>query len=148
SNPASSEFKTSIKGTEWNAILGEDPLTYNFNGVDPHMLESIEPRAGLKPPTSSDTADPLNGREWDTNHADLQYACTFQLPKPRDCADPKFTSACDCNAGRIGKTNPPLCASATSTQQVRGKAYPTIREFSVVRAIGDQGIISSLCPRT
>jgi hypothetical protein len=76
----------------------------------------------------------------------LQYACTFQLPTQKDCSDPKFTNACDCNANR--KSNPPLCQSATSTVQVRGKAYPTIREFSVVRALGDQGIIASLCPRS
>jgi len=145
SDPAHSEFATDVSD-KWISILGNDPLNYDFGGADPHMIESIEVRPGLAPPTSSDTADAYNGREWDTNKADLQYACTFQLPKPRDCSLPQFTNACDCNAGR--KVNPPLCASATSTQQVRGKAYPTIREFSVVRAIAAQGIIASLCPRS
>src|SRR5262249_38731421 len=40
--------------------------------------------------------------------------------------------------------NPPLCGA--NHQQIKAKAYPTIREFQVVRALGEQGIISSLCP--
>src|SRR5205085_5186492 len=42
------------------------------------------------------------------------------------------------------------CQTKKSTTQVRGKAYPTIRQFSVVRALSDkgQGIIASLCPRS
>ena len=148
--PDSSAFKSSFTTADWKTLLGNDPLNYDFTGADPHMIESIVPRdstyPSLKGVTSSDTADPYNGREWDTNASDLQYACTFQLPTQKDCSDPKFTNACDCNANR--KTNPPLCQSATSTIQTRGKAYPTIREFSVVRALGDQGIIASLCPRS
>ena len=48
-------------------------------------------------------------------------------------------------AGAAAGTTPPLCG-ATIGQQVRAKAYPTVREFMVVHALGDQGVIASLCP--
>ena len=51
-------------------------------------------------------------------------------------------ASCDCSPDSTG--NPPLCGQGNL--QVKAKAYPTIREFQVVRALGDQGIISSLCP--
>ena len=41
-----------------------------------------------------------------------------------------------------------MCDAARPKLQVRGKAYPTIREFSVARGLGDQGLAASICPRT
>jgi hypothetical protein len=64
------------------------------------------------------------------------------LPTFRDC--PKASNSCDCESDNAKKT--PLCESLKSSRQVRGKAYPTLREFTVVKALGDQGIISSICP--
>lgn len=126
----------------WNQILGRDPANFNFDGIDPHMIQSISPRAGLPGPSATrgdNGTDAFHGREYETSADDLQYACTFPLPTPKTCTaqDP----SCDC-----AKTaNPPLCGAAQG-QQVRAKAYPTIREFQVVRALGDNGIIASLCP--
>jgi hypothetical protein len=34
------------------------------------------------------------------------------------------------------------------TLQVRGKAYPTIRELRLARTLGDSGVVGSICPRT
>jgi hypothetical protein len=31
---------------------------------------------------------------------------------------------------------------------VKGKAYPTVNELIVAKAVGDQGVVASLCPRT
>jgi hypothetical protein len=104
------------------------------------MLQSITPRAGLPPPSASDDTDPLHGREWDTRGSDLQYACDFTLPAQRDCSEVRFQGACDCVA--VGP-NPPLCDGKT---QVRGKAYPSIRELSVARALGSRGLVASICP--
>jgi hypothetical protein len=127
---------------QWKLILGADPVRYDFTGVAPYMRESITPRAGLPPPTASDTADPIHGREWDTHGKDLQFACTFPFPTPRDCAREENKPSCDCGLG----LSPPVCDPANPTQQIRGKAYPTVRELAVARALGDRGIPGSICP--
>jgi len=128
----------------WEKILGRDPANFDYSGIDEHMIQSVAPRPGL--PAASDSrgdngSDPIHGREWKTGDDDLQYACTFDLPTARTCTaqDP----SCDC----AGAKNPPLCG-ATAGQQTKAKAYPTTREFMVVRALREQGIIASLCPIT
>jgi hypothetical protein len=104
---------------------------------------------------------------------DLEYACIFQLPPnlQRDCAllspDTIEGNSCTCTAnwsnGTAAAPNnpneqvPPLCAktatdgSITSavndyTVQVYAKAYPTIRELTLASMLGNQGVVSSLCP--
>jgi hypothetical protein len=136
--------KSRITNDDWNKILGRDPGRYNYDLLDPHMIESKGPRQGL--PGASATRgdngqDPVHGREWDTAGNDLQYACTFEIPA-RTCTT--ADNSCDCAEPA---KNPPLCG-ATTGQQVRAKAYPTVREFMAVRALGEQGVIASLCPIT
>jgi hypothetical protein len=137
--------KSRIVNDDWNKILGRDPGNFNYEGIDPHMVQSVSARDGVPPPSDTrgdngDANDPV-GRDWKTGDDDLQYACTFPLPqdKQRTCtsADP----SCDC----AGAKNPPLCGAAVGNQ-IKAKAYPTTREFMVVRALGDQGVIASLCP--
>ena len=140
---ANNPEKSRIVNDDWNAILGRDPVNFNYDGIDPHMIQSVSARAGVPQPSDTrgdngDPADPV-GRDWKTGDDDLQYACTFPLPTKRTCTaqDP----SCDC----AGTKNPPLCGP-TSGDQIKAKAYPTTREFMVVRALGDQGVIASLCP--
>jgi len=131
-----------VTPVDWNSILGRDPTNFNYEGIDPHMIQSVSPRAGLPGPSGTrgeNGSDPIHGREWDTDGDDLQYACTFDLPEPQT----NTRESDDCFGGK----NPPLCGAAAK-QQVKAKAYPTVREFQVVRALGDQGIIASLCPIT
>jgi hypothetical protein len=131
-----------ISEADWHKILGRDPANFNYEGISPYMIQSVAPRPGLEPPSQTrgdNGSDPIHGREWDTNKDDLQFACTFDLPNPR--IDAK--TGADCAPGK----NPPLCGAEVG-EQVKAKAYPTIREFMVVRALGDQGIIASLCPIT
>jgi hypothetical protein len=65
----------------WDNILG-DPANY-VPPKDPHMIESIQPRAGLPPPNSAPNADPYNGHEFSVPlNDDLQYACIFKLDTP------------------------------------------------------------------
>lgn len=134
----------------WDVILG-DPAE-NRAPTDPHMIESIHPRAGLPGPTSGPAADSFNGHEYQpsTNLAtnaigDLQYACTFELPDPIQC-DEGFGN-CDCKPGH--SSNNPLCQEADGSYgnvQHRAKAYPGRRQLSVLRDLGSQGIVGSICP--
>ena len=135
---------------DWAMVIG-DPAANVLPG-DPHMLQSITPRAGLAPPSSGPTADPINGHEWDPSqdmpaNADLQYACIFPLPTSRTCT-PQST-ACDCNGTPATRFNP-LCQDVTTGQysnvQSRAKAYPGTRHLQVVKGMGEQGIAASICP--
>ena len=158
-------FKSILSSTDWRKIIGEDPDHYDLTGVDPHMIESYLPRVAanqasipylaspLADVTSPDNADPFNGREWDTTKSplglDLQYACTFALPTPKECADPINANACDCASHAKDPGGVPLCAPGLdgNSLQVRGKAYPTIRELRVAKSLGAQAIVASLCPK-
>ncbi len=111
---------------DWNAMLGP-------NGIDPRMIESVAPRAGVS-------------GDWNTLESsqgiDLEYACTFALDTPHDCSAGNDPS-CECNGASDG---PPLCDPQNPTTQIRGKAYPTIRELRVAQGLGAQGIAASICP--
>jgi hypothetical protein len=143
-----------ITADDWVKILGKDSEHYDYSDIDPHMVQSIGPRQDLLSggdpdlPRGQNGTDKIHGREWDTKKKDLQYACTFDLPTPRQCAG--NSSSCDCadDPAHPGTPagNPPLCAEDGSATQIKAKAYPTIREFQVVHDLGEQGIISSLCP--
>ncbi len=143
-------LKRTLTAADWRRIIGNDPSKYDLSGIDPHMIESIAPRAGLPPPTSANNADPINGREWNTLESnagvDMQFACIFDLLQPKDCTDPSV--ACDCTGTATNADGPPLCDTTTPTTQVRGKAYPTIRELRVANGLGNQGVVASICPRT
>jgi hypothetical protein len=139
--------KNRTTNDRWVTILGKDPGNFNYDGIDPHMIQSVAPRRGLTGsdlPRGNNGTDKIHGREWNTGKSDLQYACTFPLPtgSQRECT--ANDQSCDCAPDDT--RNPPLCGGQTGATQVRAKAYPTIREFQVVRALGDQGIAASLCP--
>ncbi|MEP7119287.1 MAG: hypothetical protein ABJE95_00015 [Byssovorax sp.] len=125
--------------TPWDVVLG-DPANY-VAAKDPHMIESVQPRAGLPGVTSPAGTDPINGHEYTIMNNDLQYACIFALPSPRDCSV-MGVNGCDCNAG----SDNPLCDPATKTLQVRAKGYPGLRELATLKAAASQGIVASVCP--
>jgi hypothetical protein len=130
-----------LTDADWLKILGRDPERYDFSGIDPHMLESLTPRQGLPGPGASNHADSISGRDWETGSNDLEYACVFDLARPRDCASAVTQSGCDC------ATKPsPVCDESQPMLQLRAKAYPTVRELLVARALGERGIVGSLCP--
>lgn len=145
-DPSDSD-KSRLTDDDWTKILGRDPKKYDYEGIDPRMVQSIGVRSGRPAPSSPDFMGEDKGnathRDWDTQFKDLQYACTFPLPtalqKPAtpdgDCADGSDAPLCDGPSTRTGR------------KQVRAKAFPTVREFMVVRDIGDQGIAASLCPQ-
>jgi hypothetical protein len=157
-----------LTAADWTKILGNDPETFDYAGIDPHMVESYAPRAGLPAPTAANDADPISGREWITDSTgvgpsalpnpgpmpfdvDREYACIFPLAKARDCTDPANAQACDCPATNPGAAVPaggipPVCDASNPTSQVAAKVYPTPRELLLAHKMGDQGIASSLCP--
>ena len=110
------------------------------------MQESIDPRPGLPGPDSSPTADPINGHEWSIlGRDDLQYACIFARPSTTPCVD----TSCDCFQRKRGENNP-LCADGSGNyqqQQFYAKAYPGLRELSVIQGLGPQGLAASICAR-
>lgn len=145
----------SAKG-RWAWLLADDSKDL---ADDPLMIESNTPRSGtqpatgvaLSPPSAKAAAQPANGHEWNTNLADLQYACIFRLNTPKDCG--AFSSGgCDCDDVGPGYTaNNPLCqdpASSTySKLQHYGKAFPGTRHLKVLKGIGNQAVVGSICPK-
>lgn len=126
--------------TVWDKIIG-DPANY-VAPKDPHMIETSQIRAGLPGPTSAPGTDPINGHEYTIDNNDLQYACIFDLPAPRDCAGGALVS-CDC---QDPLNDNPLCDPVTKTTQLRAKGYPGVRELSMLKSVGGQGIVASVCP--
>jgi hypothetical protein len=152
---AGDPMASQLSNDDWKAILGNDPLNYDYTGINAHMIESYQPRAGLPAPTAPNNTDPIHGREWITDqgadhvlYVDRQYACTFQLGQPRDCTVAANGQACDCpsKATLAPEQVPPVCNQNLQTQQVAAKTYPTIRELLLAHLLGQQGIVSSLCP--
>jgi hypothetical protein len=138
---------------DWTKILGKDPEAYDLTGIDPHMIESYEPRPGLPGPSSANDADPISGREWITNAAgegiDLESACIFPLPAPRDCTLPENSESCSCPRSTTAlpaSELPPFCDSTNPTMQIAARAVPTPRQLLLAKTLGAQGVVGSICP--
>jgi len=140
----------------WDEILG-DPENFGPPG-DPLMRESVDMRTGTNPATGEALATPtgtpnsVNGHEYTiSGNDDLQYACIFPLPAPRDCSDATNNSACDCNNGAndnpLCEVNPADPVDPTNrTLQTKAKAFPGLRGLEVLRGVGPQGVVASVCP--
>jgi hypothetical protein len=150
-------------GLAWRAATASAPEIPGSPGVPPALAQMVEspdfPRAGVE------VGNPINGRDFDTMQGtatqtgaapradDLQYACTFPLPAPRDCAalDPNVDN-CDCYSGVLDR---PLCeqrpgVTPPGTTQYWAKAYPGSRQLQVLRELGIQttnSIVASICAR-
>jgi hypothetical protein len=151
------ELETSKR---WPVILGDPD---NFTApTDPFMRESPDPRGGQNPITgdkivASTSTDPLanqiNGHEQNMPYAaDLQYACTFELPQPIMCdqARDDANQGCDCFSADL-QFNRPLCnppaGGPAAITQYFGKAYPALRELAVARQLGRRSVLGSICSR-
>lgn len=163
---------------DWDTLLGLTPasgvrpLYPTLDGtIDPHMFESIQPRAGIPGPESPFMADPANGHDWNIiDQSDLQYACIFPKPavdcpteqevREDDTADPTTPIPnCDCTyygpgLGDGGDYNSPLCQGqgGYSMTQAFGKAYPGVRELQALEKFAQDNptqnaIVASICPK-
>jgi len=143
----------------WPAIVGD--VATHVPPLDPFMVESIAPRTALgaspvtglapEPPEAAGAASPVNGHERTVaDGSDLQFACTYPLAEPRVC-EADSTAACDCKEADPNFTNNPLCQDAGSTTSVTtqywGKAYPSLRQLEVLRALGPLAVPASICAR-
>jgi hypothetical protein len=162
--------KETLAPGDWQAILGQDPENFNYAGIDPHMIESYQPRPGIGVQGSDAGAAIVDdeGPDWVTDGTspqrvnlpvDREYACIFRLvdangnPAPRNC-DPTNTSnseadisQCDCStAGLAPDAVPSVCDPTNNLLQDYAKVYPTIRELLLAEKLGSQGIVSSMCP--
>lgn len=151
------ELKTPVgnASSAWDVILG-DPANYLLP-QDPLMVESVKPRSGQNPVTGTSLAppqnplgNPINGNEFTTTD-ELQYACIFPLPAPlqRDCTQPKWP-ACDCTDQPNDR---PLCKAGPGggdkTLQVGARATPSLRQLSLLKSLGSQSALGSVCaPQT
>ncbi|HTV17842.1 MAG TPA: hypothetical protein VMG12_04205, partial [Polyangiaceae bacterium] len=117
---------------------------------NPYMIESQFARPGVM------RGNDINGRDYDTNDkngregtpSDLEYACIFPLPQPRDCTG-SDALGCDCTQGDLDR---PLCerepgVTQPGTTQYYAKAYPGLRQLQVLHDYGDNSIVASICAR-
>jgi hypothetical protein len=122
----------------WNVVLGNSTNPPS----SPYMIESIEPRANIPNGNLYNGGDRTIAAK-----DDMQYACIFPLAIPHDCSIPGV-NACDCTDP---SNDSPLCQpnpmdNGAHTLQVAAKAYPSPRTMRVVQGVGNQGILTSICP--
>lgn len=133
-----------VASSVWEDILGEPNPQDDappIQPLDPHMRESIDARKGLPGPNADYMADPIHGHDRNiVNRDDVQHACIFELPKP--CSD------CECSFIDPDENNP-ICQTATRYERIQhfGRAFPSVRELSLVKGLGAQGSVASICPR-
>jgi len=147
----------------WHALLGDPSASPPVPPSDPFMIETPEQRHGENAiakvsiaPWDTTTPNVINGHEQKIPaFNDLQYACTFPLKMPKVCAagDP----ACDCAPSTKGDlvavtaANSPLCQQGAvgpvSATQTSAKAYPGTRELQVLKDLGENAIVASICPK-
>ncbi|HWO13738.1 MAG TPA: hypothetical protein VNN80_29750, partial [Polyangiaceae bacterium] len=142
-----------LSAADWDSMIGDSGASPPVAPASPFMIESDVERAGIP------AGNPINGREHSTLDSvngvsatpdDLEHACILPLPVPRDCAtfDPAV-DACDCYQGAFDSA---LCEqepgrSVAGTVQYWGKAYPSTRQLEVLRQLGQQAVVSSICAR-
>jgi|GEM_PF-160327 len=161
-------------GGIWDQIVADYNDSKKLPG-NPRMIESIVPRAGLPLPTADVNADAVIGHEWNTAKRDLQYACIYRLPTPKDCecAPGDLTGRCayespnDCcsldfpisgereagDAYRKPLCQDPQTGSYEARKQYFAKGYPGLRElavlhdYSVLGTTKGNSIVASICPK-
>ncbi len=145
----------------WEVILGDPEASPPKPPTDPLMQVSIgAPRTGKNPITGDEIAvagtttmgNPINGHDYSPN-GDQQYACIFRLPTPLTPAacDERVPGACGCIEPDAEETQDPVCfegpESDVGTTQHWGKAYPGSRLLQVLKGVGDNAVVASICPK-
>jgi hypothetical protein len=87
-------------------------------------------------------SDELNSYACDCGHLGLPASA---VPSACGLANPSAAHVAGTPAGPIGSF-PPANLGNDYTTQYYAKAYPTIRELTLAQLMGNQGVVSSLCP--
>jgi hypothetical protein len=120
-----------LEEAAWDAIASDDATR------DAHLIEQIAPRAGIATFVGDRTIDAVHGGERSIPAGDdLQYACIG--------ARSSTTPTTDCPPG--AEATSPLCAKASdgTTNQPYFKAYPTLRQLRVLRALSSEKLSTLL----
>jgi hypothetical protein len=134
----------------WDVILG-DP-DQGVRPLDPFMIASIDQRVGTNPITGDDieaARNSINGHEANiVNRDDLQYACTFDLVPDVACTSAN-QDGCDCNASEqpYARSTCQYAGTSSDGTQTHAKAYPSVRHLQVLRGLGDNAVVASICPK-
>ena len=147
--------------TNWDLFLGPKPLDGFNEETTAQRLNAINPFTNdvIGGPG---TWNSINGHDRpiepdDELTDDLQYSCIFPLAEPRECEGEATNASCDCaieetvDGALDYATNNPLCYNAETesygTTQYYAKAYPSPRIVEVLRDVGVQGVLASICPK-
>ena len=151
----------------WDVILGDPGANPPVLPTDPFLVETTADRTTLGipqanpiaidmlvPSTSNNPqANHINGHEHappGVGDTELQYACTFPLPAPRECEPAQTGVSCECGADASAR-NSPLCqppaGGAAEPRQFYAKAYPGLRQLRVLKEFGENAIVASACPK-
>jgi len=134
---------------DWSLLL-DDPATGAPPG-DPLMISSIDPREGVHPRTGDPIAPPSAGSFANRSNGheriiekrdDLQFTCIFPRRFDQNCVG---SSNCECEENF--ETNP-LCQATNgtySTVQHYARAVPATRPLRVMRDLGAQAVVTSIC---
>ena len=121
----------SLTEADWEKLISDD-----HSKRDPHMIESIGPRAGIPKFAGDYKIDPMNGGDRDVfDGTDLQYACIA----PR-AVDTPIVDECD---RPDSATTDPICGADHTVP--RFKAYPGLRHLRVLHDLGPSGLVASIC---
>jgi hypothetical protein len=119
-------------------------------GAHAHPLvdEALAPASSLNP-----SANAINGHESvNVRSGILQVACTFPLATPRLCQQASFDAerGCRCYEGD-GLYNNAACqppgGGQPGTTQYLDYAYPGTRHLQLLKALGDNAVTASICPK-
>jgi hypothetical protein len=122
--------KDPLTEADWKKIIGP------IGERDPHMIESIGPRAGIPKFAGDRSIDAVNGGDRDVTGDDLQYACIAERAVT--------TKSNDCEAPDSEKKNP-LCDAGA---QPYFKAFPGLRHLRIIHDLGASGFVASICNKT
>jgi hypothetical protein len=125
--------------------------------IDRGILSSIHenPLTGdvIVPSSSLDPgANAINGHETNTHNHNLQAACIFPLATPKICDQVAFDAGigCRCFEEELSDNNPvcqpPGGGQPTTTQHFEA-AYPGVRHLQLLKALGDNAVTASICPK-
>lgn len=135
----------------WERLLTQDD---GAAPTDPLMQLSVAPRTGtspvteteLAPPEAGPLANPTNGHEH-ALPATLQFSCTYAIDPPVNCGGGR----CECGVPELQPQNPvcqdPMTGLYDQIQRY-GRATPAPRLLELVRELGPQGILGTLCTGT